>query len=496
MANLGLDVGDVVNVGVSLSPVGATDRNFGVALFLGDSLVIDTQERFRLYTSLSAIAADLGSAAPEYLAAQTYFGQSPQPAQCYVGRWARTAASGLLRGAVLSTAQQALSNFTAITNGGLSVTVDSVPHALTALNFTAATNLNAVASTVQAALSGSATVAWDANNQRFTVTSSTTGITSAVTFATAPVSGTDISALLGLTVAAGGYTTPGIAAESLLAAVTVLEGMSNDWYGLQVASSVAPSHSDYMAVASFIEASKPSRIFGVSTQEAASLDATQTTDLASVLQGLTVMRTFIQYSSSNPQVSASIFGRAFTVDFNGNNTTLTVKFQQEPGVTPEALTETQAAALKAKNCNVFVKYNNGTAIVQEGKMCNGFFFDEVHNCDWLQNDLQTNVWNFVLQRKTKVPQTDAGVNSILTVLEGRFDQAVKNGMIAPGVWTGPPVGVLKTGDTLSKGYYVFAPPISTQSDTDRTARKAPVIQAAIKLAGAIHFVNVLVSVNR
>jgi hypothetical protein len=69
-------------------------------------------------------------------------------------------------------------------------------------------------------------------------------------------------------------------------------------------------------------------------------------------------------------------------------------------------------------------------------------------------------------------------------------------MVAPGVWTGPPVGAISTGDTLSKGYYLYAPPIATQSDTDRAARKAPVIQAAIKLAGAIHFVNVLVNVNR
>jgi hypothetical protein len=491
-----LSVNDVVDVDIVLSPVAAAERNFGSLLILGDSSVVDVLERLRLYTTIDGVAADFGSTAPEYLAALRYFSQSPQPQLCYVGRWARTASRGTLRGGVLSSAQQAMSNFTAIANGSLSVTIDGVSHPLSSLDLTAQTNLNGVASVIQTALAGSGTVIWDAANGRFQVKSATTGATSTVTFATTTGSGTDISSLLKLKSTDGGYVVAGIAAETLLAAAQALTNLSTAWYGLTVASSVAPVDADHVAVAAAIEAASASRIYGVTIQDSAALNAGSTTDLAYVLKAANLKRTFTQESSTDPYAAASVFGRAFTVDFDGSLTTLTLKFKQEPGITAESLTESQAAALKAKNCNVFVNYSNGTAILQEGVMCNGFFFDEVHGTDWLQNDLQTEVFNLLFESDTKIPQTDAGINNILARVSSRLEQAVTNGLVAPGVWTGPGIGAIKSGDTLAKGYYVYAAPVATQSTADRQARKAPVIQCAIKLAGAVHSANIIVNVNR
>jgi len=214
------------------------------------------------------------------------------------------------------------------------------------------------------------------------------------------------------------------------------------------------------------------------------------------MKALTLKRTFVQYSSSAAFASASIFGRAFTVDFDGSQTTLTIKFKQEPGVVAESLTETQAAALAAKNCNVFVNYNNSTSIVQNGTMADGHFFDEIHGTDWLEDDIQTDIYNLLFTSPTKIAQTDSGINRIVGRISARLEQAVTNGLVAPGVWNGPDIGALSSGDTLSKGYYVYAPPVATQSQADREARKAPVIQCAIKLAGAVHSSNIIVNVNR
>ena len=71
-----------------------------------------------------------------------------------------------------------------------------------------------------------------------------------------------------------------------------------------------------------------------------------------------------------------------------------------------------------------------------------------------------------------------------------------NGLVAPGVWNGSPIGSLQTGDTLSTGYYVYIQPMDEQAQSDREARKAPPIQIAVKLRGAIHFVDVAITVNR
>ena len=129
-------------------------------------------------------------------------------------------------------------------------------------------------------------------------------------------------------------------------------------------------------------------------------------------------------------------------------------------------------------------------------MANGYFFDEIQGTDWLQNYIQTAVYNLLYTSNTKIPQTDAGINLILTTVSQCLDQAVTNGLVAPGVWNAAGFGALQQGQTLTKGYYVYAPPVATQSQADREARKAPVIQCAIKLAGAVHFADVIINVNR
>lgn len=77
-----------------------------------------------------------------------------------------------------------------------------------------------------------------------------------------------------------------------------------------------------------------------------------------------------------------------------------------------------------------------------------------------------------------------------------MDQAVVNGLVAPGVWNGGDIGELMAGDTLTKGYYVYAPAVASQAQADREARRAPVIQVACKLAGAVHYADVEINVVR
>ena len=44
-------------------------------------------------------------------------------------------------------------------------------------------------------------------------------------------------------------------------------------------------------------------------------------------------------------------------------------YKQEPGVLAELLSETQAQALKAKRCNVFVRYQNLRQFFPNKKSC-------------------------------------------------------------------------------------------------------------------------------
>lgn len=283
--------------------------------------------------------------------------------------------------------------------------------------------------------------------------------------------------------------------ETLAQAITAVLQYT-DWYGLGIADDDDLTAEEIVETAAAIQASSLSRVFAVTSSDPGIIDSASTTDIASALKAAGYSRTFVQYSTKSKYAALSAFGRAFTVNFTGNNTTLTLKFKTEPGVTYETLTSSQAAAIDAKNANVYVYYANDTAILQQGVMSNGDFFDERHGLDWLQNYVQTNLFNLLYTSTTKIPQTEAGITRLLTNVEQSLDQAVSNGLVAPGVWNGGDIGQISSGDTLTKGYYVYAQPLATQAQADREARKAPLIQAAIKLAGAVHYADVQINVVR
>nr|DAF26568.1 MAG TPA: tail sheath protein [Caudoviricetes sp.] len=479
-----LPVSRVVNVAVEMSPTAAALRNFGSCLILGDSDIIDTDERIRLYSSISDIATDFGISSREYLAAQAFFSQSPQPTQVYIGRWAKSATAGRLRGRTLSSAEQDISLFTAITTGTLSLTIDGASKSMASIDLSAETNLNGVASQISSALGVSGSCAW--TGERFVITSATTGTSSTVAT-------TDTGTLSSLMGFAGSATSvAGVAAESLASAITALLDY-NTWYMV----CVAPDASDDSIVeaAGLIEAASPSRMIGFTTQNSTEIDSTASSTLGSRLKGLGYNRTILVYSSDSPVAAASVFGRMATINFEGSNTTLTLKFKQLPGVTAENLRSSQAEALKSHNVNAFCAYQNDTSILQEGITSGGWFIDETHGLDWLQNRVETDLWNLLYTSK-KVGQDESGATAIVSCVNKSLEQGVTNGLIAPGVWNGDAFGALESGDTLSTGYYVYIQPFDEQSQSDREARKAPPIQIAVKLKGAVHFINVTITVNR
>lgn len=488
----GLPVSRLINVTINMSPLAAQGANLNTAVFLGASAVIDTNERMRSYGTIAEVAADFGTSAPEYLAALLYFQQTPQPSELSIGRWAKTATAGSLRGAALSSAQREMDLWTAVTAGGFKITVDGSEKSLTALDFSEETNLNGVASVIDAALTG-ASIVW--NGSQFVVTSDTSGASSTIGYATAPASGTDISAMLGLTSGLASVPVGGIVAEAPDACVSIfLDRFANKFLGVLFADT-SLTNDQHVAVADLIEADQK-HLYGATSQEPGALDATTTTDLLSRFKANGYKYSFSQWSSTSAYAAASMFGRLLTTNFNANNTTITLMWKQEPGIVPENLSSTQANVLEDKRGNVFVAYNNDTAIIQYGVTPSGIFIDSVYNSIWFQNRIQTDVYNLLYQSTTKIPQTDAGNALIAAVITSACDAAVNNGYLAPGVWNSGGFGAISQGDTLAKGYYVYAPPIALQSQSDREARKSVPFQIAAKEAGAIHTVDILVNVNR
>ncbi|MFM0044123.1 DUF3383 family protein [Paraburkholderia sediminicola] len=307
-------------------------------------------------------------------------------------------------------------------------------------------------------------------------------------------SGTDISVLLGMTsVSSGAYVANGINAESAVSAASLFDNQfGQQWYGLTVPQA---ADSDHLALAAFIESTTNKHFYGVTTQEAGVLTAVSTTDIAAQLQALGFNKTCTQYSSNSAYAVNSLLGRQLTVNYAGNNTVITLQFKQEPGVAPETINATQISALEGKNCNVFVAYNNGTAIIEPAVVASGQYIDTIVGLDAFVIDVQTALYNALYTSTTKIPQTDPGMHILATTIEGICQRYVNNGLFAPGTWTTGGFGTLNQGDFLPKGFYVYQPPVASQTQASRAARKSVPFQIAAKLAGAVHSANFAVSVN-
>lgn len=383
----------------------------------------------------------------------------------------------------------------AIKDGNFKIAIDGAASTeLKELDFTAINTAQDIATVISAKLT-TATVTVDQGKLK--ITSKTTGATSTVGYGEdIELNQVDLSAMLKMSADTGLPPSDGADAESLLDAVNKMCLATSEWYGLVLALSGSVSDDDTLEVAQLIEAQTDvTRIFGVTVTDTRTLDAEYSDDLASRLHALNLNRSLTQYSA-NPYAICSLLGRAFTVNFNGNLTCITLMYKQEPSVEAEDLTSQQADVLKNKRCNVFVKYNNDTSIIQYGVMCGDMYIDERHGADWLQNYVQTNLWNVLYTTTTKIGQDDAGMNDLVGAVNDAMERARENGYIGAGTWNNAGFGQLKRGDYLTTGYYVYCPPMSTQAQADREDRKAVPIQVAGKLLGAIHTADVAITLNR
>lgn len=212
----------------------------------------------------------------------------------------------------------------------------------------------------------------------------------------------------------------------------------------------------------------------------------------------------LAYSSNGiigaKQAIATYATIASSVNFTGNDVCLTMNLKTLTGISPD------------KNLNqsyLDASIQNGVDVYGslEGLGCvfsndNNGYTDDIVNQLWIKKDLEVAGFNYLRQTNTKVPQTEAGMIGLKNAYQTVLEQGVRNGFIGVGIgWSdqtpipfGDPEDFKRNIE--ENGYYVYSLPVSQQSQEDREARKAPLIQIAIKSAGAIHSSNVLVLVSR
>lgn len=194
--------------------------------------------------------------------------------------------------------------------------------------------------------------------------------------------------------------------------------------------------------------------------------------------------------------AASYAGRGMSVNFNGANTALTMQMKQLNGITPDlGITQTIYQDCQAAGVDIYTDFSGIACVVSNGA---NKYFDEVYNLIWLISSIEVSVFNALLQTGTKIPQTEPGMSYLKSVIRAICAQGVNNGYIAPGTWNSSSTFGNQTdfiNNILNNGYYIYSQPINQQSETQRLERIAPVIQVAVKEAGAIHSASIIVNIN-
>jgi hypothetical protein len=288
---------------------------------------------------------------------------------------------------------------------------------------------------------------------------------------------------------------------NLTATLEACRAANSQWYPF---SYLGAENVDIKDCAAWCEAAVPDSVYMYTTADKSVLDASG--DAKSIFKALydkKYRRSFGQYcgNTDTPDAVTATMGYAMGANRGLANSSFTLAYKTLPGVKTDDLSESQVTHVcgnsesTGHNGNVYVTRGEEYDILQQGCMADGTSFDEVLYLDMLKNDITLNVMDLLYQR-SKIPLTEAGVTSIINVINVACQKYVKLGFIAPGKWNGAECLDLQTGDYLPDGYLVQSEPVDEQSQADRDKRKAPPIYVCVKLAGAIEFVTIQVNVNR
>lgn len=490
-----LPITNVINVTISNTPQGLSEKNVNsIALFTNDPG--SSLNPFDIFVSPSQVAQIYGTESLTARMATAMFAQVPN---------IRTGNGRLiiipLQGSVSATPgdftsadiSANLASILLVDDGDIRIVINGVNYDLTSLNFTECEDFSDIASILQGLVADATFEAIDESGiTGIRITSKKVGAESTVTLAAVPGgSGTALNGS-GYFNAEGGSSSSGTdsSGETILEAIARTEGAIG-YVGMLTTISIEDDALE--DVSDGVQAmDKLFHYAGSSTQDIPGIGTT-------IQQSGNTRTRFKVYTTGIEDaklMNAAYVGRAHSVNFAGSLTSQTMNLKQLATITPDnGITQTLYVQADAAGVDLYVSYDGVPSVYSTG---GNDYFDNPYSDLALKFALETAGFNFLRQTNTKVPQTESGMNGLKSAYSLVCDRFVRNGCVAPGAWTsserfGDPQ--VFDNNILTRGYYVYSLPIVQQSAVDREQRKAPLVQIAIKRAGAIHTSDVLVIIN-
>ncbi len=479
MATTQFPLSNIVNISVSAAQPGVGAYNTSnLAIFTTDPYQSSFGTLgYQIYTSPIQVGIDFGTSSQTYLMAVAIFSQQPNI----------LTGGGYLVVIPYVYAVQSLALSGVPASGSFTLT-------WTGIGTTAAIQWNATAAQIQTAieaLTGFSQVTVSGSLASQSLVINFVGVYGAIALPTVGGSGLLTSSSSSITITPSSTT----AGETMSAAINRTSGLVQ-YFGL-MSNLIIPS-ADALAAAAVIQTLNKIYFIVSVTSTDLSLGGV----LYSLYSGALTQTRGLYYGNPTNVSQALLFMAAYasaglSVNFNGSNTTISMNLKTLNSIQPDpTITQSQLTLAATCGADVYISFQGVSKVVSNGA---NSFFDEVYNLQWLVGALQVAGFNYLATVATKVPQTEAGMDGLKNAYRQVLEQAVSNAYVAPGSWqSATTFGNLTDfiNNIAQKGYYIYSSPIASQTQAVRVSRAAPLVQIAVKEAGAIHSSTVIVYVNQ
>lgn len=480
-----------IQVSLAAQPAGLANFNTNsIAIFTNEPAKFS--ENYQTYITPNAVETDFGTNSLTYAMSNALFTPVPNfrtgGGYLYIFPFKGVnATAGNLTTADISAN---LNNFKTVTNGALNLTIDGTVTQVTGLDFT---SVNTLADIVTVLNNQNLDIYIELVENTIKFTSKRYGTESGVTVAAS--TGEGITDLYGTDYFKGADAT--IAAGTNASGQTLAQAVKAAQQQVYFGGVLTTQYTDDDTTQA-------------NAQAIQALDVTYYNDMTSLKDmallgaalksaGLGKTRS-LAYSVSprDAKVAMATYATiAKSVNYEGSNTANTMNLKTLTGfVGDKGLSDSYVLSAQTNGVDIY-GVTGGLSVVYSND--NNGYTDDIENQLWLKKAIEVAGFNYLRQTNTKIPQTEQGMTGLKNAYGQVCEQAIRNGVAAPGTWNGSiPFGDPEDfkRNIEEKGYYIYSIPVAQQSQAEREKRKAPVAQIAVKFSGAFHFSEVIITVQR
>lgn len=362
------------------------------------------------FPTADAVSDYFGPTSNEYSLASVYFGgfknSTKKPGALLFAQYPTAPVAGYMRGGSL--ASMTLTQLQALPAGTLTISVDGSPKTSSSISLAGATSFSNAAALIQAGFTGGPNVTYDSQSAAFVFTSTTTGASSSVGFAT----GT-LAAGIKATQATGAVTSAGAIAATPAGAMTAITKVTTNWASFMTAFDPdnGVGNTQKLAFSQWTVQQGNRYLYAAwDTDASPTAAAPATSSFGYLVQQGEMSGVAPVWGPANK--AAFLMGYVASLDFGATNGRATAAFRSQDGLTADVTDGTIYANLIANGYSCYGDFstaNDDFLFLSNGQIAGQYeWIDSYVNQIWLNNQFQLAMMSGLTQ-----------VNSIPYNVEGR-----------------------------------------------------------------------------